>query len=62
MMRRLPGEDRPFCRWLDRGPSLRSEFEGADPFPLVVLDDFLGEDLARALYDSFRNRRDAAFA
>ena len=39
--------------WLAAAPALREEFEAAEPFPLLVLDDFLDRDLAAALVDEF---------
>lgn len=40
-------------RWLDAAASLRSDFEAADPFPHLVLDGFLDEDLAQRLHEEF---------
>lgn len=42
-----------FSPWLDRGPELRASFETAEPFPLVVIDDFLVPELAEALEADF---------
>jgi hypothetical protein len=40
-------------RWLDGVDELRAEFSSATPFPIVVLDDFLDEGLAHALFEQF---------
>lgn len=40
-------------RWLEAAPRLRRDFEKAQPFPLVVLDDFLVPELARQLLNEF---------
>jgi Rps23 Pro-64 3,4-dihydroxylase Tpa1-like proline 4-hydroxylase len=40
-------------RWRDRGPDLAAEFRAAEPFPLLVLDDFLDDAFARSLVDEF---------
>lgn len=40
-------------RWLDRAAELRATFDSAEPFPLLVLDDFLDPDLARDLLEEF---------
>jgi hypothetical protein len=42
-----------WSRWLSEGGSLRSQFETAQPFPLVVLDEFLEPAEARALLAEF---------
>lgn len=42
-----------FSPWLDRGAQLRDDFHGADPFPLVVIDDFLRHDLAVTVTGEF---------
>lgn len=39
--------------WLQSSDRLRSEFQAGDPFPLVVIDDFLVPDLARRLVEEF---------
>jgi hypothetical protein len=39
--------------WLSRASSLRASFESANPFPHVVMDDFLDAALARALVEEF---------
>ncbi|HVE94471.1 MAG TPA: 2OG-Fe(II) oxygenase [Acidimicrobiales bacterium] len=39
--------------WVGRGEAYGQEFEHATPFPLVVIDDFLSEDHARALLEEF---------
>lgn len=45
-------------RWLDAASSLRQDFEAADPFPHLVLDDFLDGDLARRLCEEFPTAED----
>lgn len=40
-------------RWLAEAPSLRERFEQADPYPHLVLDDFLAPDLADGLVQEF---------
>src|SRR5215813_2713786 len=39
--------------WLDRLPELADEFENAQPFPLLMIDGFLDDDLANGLLDEF---------
>ena len=40
-------------RWLDAAPTLAAEFRDAEPFPHLVLDDFLDAELAQRLHDEF---------
>ncbi len=39
--------------WLNKAESLRASFETAQPFPLLVLDDFLVPELAAGLLSEF---------
>lgn len=40
-------------KWLENPEGLRSEFEGATPFPYIVLDSFLDDDFAHELLKEF---------
>ena len=42
-----------FGPWARNVPALKARFQGAAPFPHVVLDDFFAPDLARRLLDDF---------
>jgi len=42
-----------FSPWLGRGAELREQFRSAQPFPLVVIDGFLEDELADALLTGF---------
>lgn len=42
-----------FNGWIDQADSLAEEFRTAEPFPLVVIDDFLDEATAKALLAEF---------
>ena len=41
------------ARWIGAADELRSQFQRAEPFPHVVLDEFLDDDLANSLSMSF---------
>lgn len=41
------------AKWLTGTDALRADFESAEPFPLLVLDDFLTPDLADGLLAEF---------
>ncbi len=45
----------PYERWLARSDDLHREFVSAEPFPAVVLDDFLAADAAQSVLSSFPN-------
>src|SRR3954466_9432609 len=42
-----------FNSWIDRGDELASEFQAGDPFPLLLIDDFLDEETAEGLLAEF---------
>ena len=42
-----------FGPWVRDVPALAARFQGAAPFPHVVIDDFFAPDLARRLLDDF---------
>jgi len=42
-----------FNSWIDRGDELASEFQAGDPFPLLLIDDFLDVDTAEGLLAEF---------
>lgn len=42
-----------FNSWIDRGAELREEFENGDPFPLLVIDDFLDAATVEGLLAEF---------
>jgi hypothetical protein len=42
-----------FNSWIDHGDSLRDEFVSGDPFPVLVIDDFLTPDAADAVLAEF---------
>jgi Rps23 Pro-64 3,4-dihydroxylase Tpa1-like proline 4-hydroxylase len=42
-----------FNSWIDRADELKAEFESGDPFPLLVIDDFLDQDTAEGLLAEF---------
>src|SRR5580700_11349284 len=44
--------------WTDRIPELAKEFQDAEPFPLVVIDDFLDETAADGLLAEFPSIED----
>ncbi|HUQ64387.1 MAG TPA: 2OG-Fe(II) oxygenase [Acidimicrobiales bacterium] len=39
--------------WIEQAPQLRQSFQNAEPFPLLVLDDFLDPNLADTLLEEF---------
>lgn len=49
-MEQWPGSLSP---WIGRGAELHEAFLAADPFPMVVVDDFLDPSLAEALWAGF---------
>lgn len=42
-----------FNDWIHRPEELGKEFWGASPFPVLVIDDFLNEDVAEGLLEEF---------
>ncbi|SFC27065.1 2OG-Fe(II) oxygenase superfamily protein [Nocardioides terrae] len=42
-----------FNSWIDRGEELRSAFYAGDPFPLLLIDDFLDVKTAEGLLEEF---------
>jgi Rps23 Pro-64 3,4-dihydroxylase Tpa1-like proline 4-hydroxylase len=42
-----------FNSWIDRGDELAADFRNGDPFPLLLIDDFLDEDTANKLLEEF---------
>ncbi len=42
-----------FNSWIDRGAELRPDFYAGDPFPLLVIDDFLDLSTAEGLLAEF---------
>jgi hypothetical protein len=42
-----------FNSWIERGTELAAEFQNGDPFPLLLIDDFLDEGTAEALLAEF---------
>lgn len=42
-----------FNSWIERGTDLAAEFQNGDPFPLLMIDDFLDDETANALLAEF---------
>ena len=42
-----------FNSWIDRGDELAADFRNGDPFPLLLIDDFLDEETANKLLEEF---------
>ena len=48
-----------YSRWEENLASLRSQFQNAQPYPHIVFDDFLNEDVAREIMHQFPKPDDA---
>jgi hypothetical protein len=42
-----------FNSWIDRGDELKKEFQEGDPFPMIVIDNFLDQETAEGLLAEF---------
>jgi Rps23 Pro-64 3,4-dihydroxylase Tpa1-like proline 4-hydroxylase len=51
----------PYERWLSRLHSLKRSFHGAQPYPHVVLEQFLNPEVAEACVREFPARKDASW-
>jgi Rps23 Pro-64 3,4-dihydroxylase Tpa1-like proline 4-hydroxylase len=51
----------PYARWLSRAPELAAQFESSDPYPYVVLEEFLEPAVAEACVREFPRRDDATW-
>src|SRR5262245_2481610 len=58
-----PGLDSvfPYERWMSRAPQLAAEFAKGDPFPYVVLEEFLEPAVAEACLREFPRPDDATW-